>query len=665
MKNIITAIFFFSCSIAYGEVTLEPIPTKYQSIMSLEWYTSQVDLWHQEIAETPGNAKAWLNYYTAARYAKKEQSVLDSIVEKMEKAVPGSFELSYIKAWNMGFDEDGLKSLEQAYQKDPNNPLTYGNFMVFYELLRNKEKKAQFARKLFESHFLPEGLLNYSYNVLMSVEENGILFTQGDNTTVPLWVLQDALKIRPDVQVLNTDLLLQDEYRQQMLFEESLQYENEGAFLTDNPTRSIRGLLNKLPIQNPDKKFYYALTLSNKDISSVRDRLFVVGLASQISDKNIDNIAVIKKNLEKRFLLDYLKVDFNGESSNSTAKVLSQNYLIPIILLNQHYRNSGEDDKAEEWSNLALQLSADRGKANEVSFYLQNIEPEPTRFPLYDLDVKELEKSFRNVKGNLYAAAYEVTNEDYNDFLQYLKDNDLKDILEICEIDLSKYDEPALSLLKGYHYDYPEKMKKVNRFDKYPVMDISYEAAQKYCEWLTRQYNNSPDKSHKKVVFRLPSLKEWQIAAFGYKDFTSWNIDENVVEAKEKPTDKDRDKKTFDLRNYNVLYPWWPVFNFRDKPQNKFGCYLGNFKVPDTVICPSSVPGDGFRMTSFVGAYFPNEMGLYDVVGNVAEMIDEKGKACGGSWNHPPEESTIKSINSYDGPDSSIGFRVFMEVIEE
>jgi formylglycine-generating enzyme required for sulfatase activity len=73
---------------------------------------------------------------------------------------------------------------------------------------------------------------------------------------------------------------------------------------------------------------------------------------------------------------------------------------------------------------------------------------------------------------------------------------------------------------------------------------------------------------------------------------------------------------------------------------------------------------DGYFSMSPTAVYFPNGMGLYDVVGNVAEMTDEKGKACGGSWNHPPEESTIKSINVYKGPDAAIGFRILMEVIE-
>ena len=73
--------------------------------------------------------------------------------------------------------------------------------------------------------------------------------------------------------------------------------------------------------------------------------------------------------------------------------------------------------------------------------------------------------------------------------------------------------------------------------------------------------------------------------------------------------------------------------------------------------------GDGFPITAKVASYFPNDMGLFDVAGNVEEMIDEKGKACGGSWDHPPEESTIVSIHRYSRPSGTVGFRFFMDVI--
>ena len=63
--------------------------------------------------------------------------------------------------------------------------------------------------------------------------------------------------------------------------------------------------------------------------------------------------------------------------------------------------------------------------------------------------------------------------------------------------------------------------------------------------------------------------------------------------------------------------------------------------------------------------YFSNDMGFYDVIGNVAEMIDEPGKAMGGSWDHPARESTVQSVSYYEERDPRVGFRIFMEVIEE
>ena len=191
-----------------------------------EWYKTQATLWEDYLKKNPQAGDAWLNYYTASRMLKiqartKTQEDLNAIVEDIEKAIPNSFEFHFITFWNAGAGESekNFHHLEKAHELAPDRPELYSDFFTYYEVQRDKEQLASFARKWFNSNDISPGLYAWNYNMLMSCDEDAILLTVGDNDTYPALILQYAKDIRTDINVINTSLMAIDGYRAQY-FEE-------------------------------------------------------------------------------------------------------------------------------------------------------------------------------------------------------------------------------------------------------------------------------------------------------------------------------------------------------------------------------------------------------------------------------------------------------------
>jgi hypothetical protein len=63
-------------------------------------------------------------------------------------------------------------------------------------------------------------------------------------------------------------------------------------------------------------------------------------------------------------------------------------------------------------------------------------------------------------------------------------------------------------------------------------------------------------------------------------------------------------------------------------------------------------------------SYFPNAFKVYNLNGNAAEMIVQKGIAMGGSWQETGYDVRVESERVYEGPNPLTGFRVVITSVE-
>ncbi len=346
----------------------------------VEWYKTQQLLWKQELTQNPKNSEAWYNYYRASRNltridpndkrtrGAKDSSLMD-IVKEMEKAVPNSYDYNLCKWMAEGNNRAFRKNLETAIKLAGNRTEYLPDAVVLYETDRNKEAKSQVLQKWLTKGPVSPGLMFYNYNVLVGLEPNAILVTNGDNDTYPVWLLQEK-GYRKDVTVLNTSLLNIKEYRKK-IFEElgvPAWVADKNEFL--DPDLINKELLSQLAKNNKKAPVYVAVTCGEDFATNNPGTLHLTGLTYQYSIESLDNIAIIRKNFERLYALDYLDKDLYQDISSYYAKESNMNYMIPMVKLYEHYLLCGDEEKANALKKKLLGLVKGRTEEQAVLEYL-------------------------------------------------------------------------------------------------------------------------------------------------------------------------------------------------------------------------------------------------------------------------------------------------------
>jgi formylglycine-generating enzyme required for sulfatase activity len=204
----------------------------------------------------------------------------------------------------------------------------------------------------------------------------------------------------------------------------------------------------------------------------------------------------------------------------------------------------------------------------------------------------------------------------------------------------------------------------------FPVVGLSQAQAKRYCQWRTAAVNAHRKDQSYQFYFRLPTEKEWELAAYGREPSVNNPFGYSHTNLYTKPR-LEKDANTYyryvkDTAQFSFI-EFKKQFELFLKGNNEtilnvvhvmpFGVVYGtgepmpgvnkNIRAKNTVINPKMKP---------------NKIGLTDMVGNVAEMVSEEGIAKGGSWAHTLEQSKISNRQYYTKPQAWLGFRCVCEV---
>jgi len=244
----------------------------------------------------------------------------------------------------------------------------------------------------------------------------------------------------------------------------------------------------------------------------------------------------------------------------------------------------------------------------------------------------------------------EITNLHWMEFLYHMKRDSSKATFDRMLPDMAQ-------LPRGDYFENPF-------FRIYPVVGITYEQAEAYCLWRTHVVN---ELNRRRMVakgmipprkfvlkFRLPTEKEWETYAACGIDISKLPQGVKFVESEIKVNPKAANY----LKLKNELSQSTSVIRKDINEFNKKKRRLVMFNVDR-----DNAPYFLTNKTPFYVYDLPiNNYGLYNMIGNVAELVKEKGIVKGGSYQDNLDDCSIDRKGEYLGASPTVGFRTVCEI---
>lgn len=376
--------FILALLLLAGGVSAQTIEPQYIRSFTIErhdvaWYENQAYVWKQRTIANPQDEEAWMNYFKATRYSEMESGNdnlprAQAVAEEMKAAIPGTY--TYYMCMNIltRFVNTG-DSIDYGKLTIEKLPAKVGEDEIF-DLLGylwmngdaddstsvNHSKWLQLLNQQYKSNAYPERVLRYIHNQFLGMERDGLYFAHGDMALLPAKLLQDAMGVQKDKQVIVISFLVLDEYRDALFaklgiapFEPSRKFD----LRVKEDYRAYFAEMVEYIIHTTGREAYFFPNVgSEPDIPSIlAHKLYNEGLLLHYSERKYDNLSVTKRNVEKRYHLEYLtEPNFGAQEWWSGNERMQMNYVVLLSHLVKEYMNEGNKERAQ-WLSYILRMS--------------------------------------------------------------------------------------------------------------------------------------------------------------------------------------------------------------------------------------------------------------------------------------------------------------------
>lgn len=317
------------------------------------WYVEQKNAWREATQRNPQDEEAWQNYYDAARYmswfGESSDSLAREVVREMRQAIPNTYTYNMCAYMSIklghGDDTDGTPYAEAALTMLPDDMQLkdYNEWVCYLAMKGQEQRMKQMAKRFFDSGLYSEAVLRYSYNELAGMEQGGIYLSSGDAAIIPKWLIQEGMGMHRDKTIVCIPFLAVKEYREWLSHKLGIEFPSlEDGFTSYDAFE--QAVLQPI-IDRYGSLVYFSTTTPEESYKPWKQHLYNEGLLLKYSAKPYDNLAVKRRNVEKRYMLEYLLVSFHPEWT--AGQRLTANYAVLLADLLPYYAR--HDQKRYDW----------------------------------------------------------------------------------------------------------------------------------------------------------------------------------------------------------------------------------------------------------------------------------------------------------------------------